>query len=149
MIEKINNSLSYGDRFVTVKGGITKNSYTHRVIYSETINISGFQETIDGNLGSFGNGSGVSVTTGGSLIFDSRNNGGSLSEVILVNRSSSIPAYVYINETGVDASSQAVLNPGESKHYTDGPIRYVFAAGVGSTSIVQVEGVRVNNHNAI
>jgi hypothetical protein len=149
MISKINDSISANSRSVVVNGGGTPDAFGYKSLLGLPTDLTGFIPQVIGNAASFANGSGTLVGTSGDLLFDSREFGGSLSEVLIVNRSASVPAYVYINETGINTSAQAVLNPGESKHYRTGPIRFVYAAGVGTNSFVQVEGTNIVNVNAI
>jgi hypothetical protein len=88
------------------------------------------------------------IDTNGSLLFNSNIFGGSLDQLVVVNRSSG-DVYIGFNSTTPAYSSGLMLSSGESYTLNDGIINRFWAITRSGQSIIQAFGTRYFNSNTI
>lgn len=109
---------------------------------------SGENARMDPNYTSWSSSTGYVVGTAGTVMFDSEVFGGSLSELIAINRGTG-NVFVGVNSLTPAVSSGLMLSSGESYKFQDGVINRFWGITQFGTVVVQAYGPRYFNSNTI
>lgn len=136
-------------RAVSKGGNGTFNHFLRDTDWIKPLDLGTINSNQEPSFGSWSNGTGTQIGTGGSMLFTSASGGGSLKTVVISNKGTNI-LYYGINSDGIAiASGGFPLGTGEAILIDNIFINKLWALSASSTTVINAQGVYNYNPNTI